>query len=448
MTDEQQVRTLLTVATEPTEELAPPVQRLLRLGRRRRMRRAAVLAFAIGVVTILGVIAPQIIRMAVSGQQPPAARAPKQWHWSTLPGSPLVTVPAVFTSAGRYALELGSSPTLGQPFGPGAVFDTKTSTWHRMAPVPFNADRVGCTSSALCDQDVPFIPTAVWTGRQLFVTDGVSPLCTFQPPAASGPICVPYAGLYDPATNRWSTTRLPKPMYLLAGYGGDPPNLDLSATWTGREVVLAGITYKGSKLEVAAYNPATARWHMITPALPAGHVPASAAVVATSAGLLLWVQWESSDSSRDGVDVMALSTSGRWRDITDGWPQGNAGDIYGGLLAGSRILVAPRVFCSGPDCSSYRGAFVDPATLHRSTIPFSPLDPDFPEYVWAGDVIIEVNARADQPRDQTVAFYPAERRWRYLQPAPGHSEAVTAPIWTGTELLLLTERGALLALHP
>lgn len=92
------------------------------------------------------------------------------------------------------------------PQSDGAAFDVATGRWHRIARVTGN---VGFTKAI-----------TAWTGRQLFVTNGVTASCLGGGPATQ---CLPHAGLYDPATNRWQTTLLPKQMEGLESQPGLRP---------------------------------------------------------------------------------------------------------------------------------------------------------------------------------------------------------------------------------
>jgi hypothetical protein len=465
MSDERELRALLRTAAELPDDVLPPVQRLISLGRRRRTLRAGFRALTVGVIAAVAVATPQIIGAigtgkppVVSGQVRPGgspARHPKTGpgtaqprptapplaglRWSALPASPLVPrQPDVFAWAGRDVLEIGGA-VKGKPSKTGAMFDLASRTWRRMAPVP-------------SDVNVAF-STSTWTGRQLFVTDGRFPRCESYPPGPPPSVCLPHAGLFDPATNHWSTTPLPRPMYALPS---------MVSTWTGRDVILAGVTSGNPRLEVAAYDPAADRWTMITPALPARHSPQYATVVATAARVIMWVLWSHVQLgphpvTHSGVDVLALSRDGRWRDVTDGWPQHQT--ISTPAFTGSEILVPTSATpCFTLACKTsriYPGAFADPVTLHRTLIPFSPIDALQPPYIWTGNAIIEMNQQWNSTsvsghrilRDEAVGFDPATGRWRQLPAPPGRPFAATTPIWAGTEMLFLSIRGALFALH-
>jgi hypothetical protein len=254
MTDEDQIRDLLERASQLPAEITPPVGDLIKLGRQERKTRTAQRTLAIGLVAVLAIVIPPVIRAKNSGPLPqhqsarphgPTGAQLAKYRWSKLPPSPLgPRQEPLLVSAGRYVIELGGIGNHGSA-NDGAAFDLKTRRWHKIAPVEVN---VGL------DQAV-----TAWTGRELFVTDGVPANCSPRP---NVPGCEPRAGLYDPATNLWSNTLLPTEMF-----GLHP----VAVAWTGRVIELAALNAHRDRLAVGAYNPVTGRWRVITPQLPAEH---------------------------------------------------------------------------------------------------------------------------------------------------------------------------------
>lgn len=437
MTDEQTARDLLTAATEFPDELAALVQRLVSVGHRRRKPRIRLRAVTVGAATAMAVAAPPITHClgpahhAPLTQSGPSAANIARYHWSTLPPSPLgARSNPIVVMAGRELIELSHNRIGGTTFG--AAFDSVSGRWHKIAPLPANA---GFDDAA-----------TAWTGRQLFVI-GLTASCFHIRPF---PNCLQRAGLYAPPTNRWTTTLLPRAMDTL---------FRLAAVWNGHDIVLAAADSSHGRLGVASYDPATGRWQMITPVLPAGHPARFVAMVATSDPVILWSLWAREKFTQHGriltpgVDVLALARNGTWRNVTGGWPQKRT--VTSPVLTGQAILVSPgQLFCGvacSPQFTILHGYFADPATLRRTLIPLGPLGPTDPAFVWTGRSIIAINPGAiiggPHPiRPDDMALYnPISNGWTRLPAPSGHPSLAIIPVWTGTELLALTNSGRLLA---
>ena len=470
MTDEQQVRSLLTLAAELPDHVQAPVDSLLRRSRRKRRVHAASSVLAAVVLTVSALALPPIIHSLSSGSPgptgvrghgkgSPTAKQLTHFRWSSLPPSPLGprSRPLV-VSTGKELIELGGNSKQAQELD-GAAFEPATGRWHRIAPAPYNVGFTdGWTGRNYSDV------VDAWTGHQLFVTNGDFESCATGS-SGSPAMCYPHAGLYDPATNTWTSTKLPKPMY----------GLDLQvAIWTGRDVVIAGtsccptVTLNGAtpaahaRLAVAAYNPASNRWRMITPHLPAGHPPRYVAMVATPGRLVLWSQWDvvtthkHGQSISAGVDVLTLGSDGTWHVVTGNWPQNQ--NITAPVFTGNAILLSPATIWCGQLCrspgGSYPGYFVNAATLARRPIPLGPIGQVTPAFVWTGRAIIAVNINAvlsglgTHVRPDDMALYDlAANRWTNLVAPPGRPSMAATPVWAGRQLLLLTASGRLLSFH-
>jgi hypothetical protein len=450
MSDEQRARELLRRAAQLPDEILPPVQQLIRAGRRRRRLRSAQRTLAVGVVAALAVVIPQAIHAINAGpasNRPgrPVTRPPvmpsgptgaqmAKFRWSKLPPSPLgPRQQAILTPAGRYLIELGGMRD-GNSVNDGAALDLLTSRWHKIAAVDGN---VGF------DQAV-----TVWTGRYLFVTNGQEESCLAGKPVAP---CLPDAGLYDPVTNRWTLTQLPRVME-----GLDP----VSVTWTGRVVVLAGLDAHHGRLAVAAYDPATGRWQVITPRLPVGHPPTWVYLTEAGGRVILWSGWLGSNPHADvaGVDVLAFNDAGpnpvgAWRTVTVNWPQ--AQTFSAAIFTGRSLLITPgSQWCSicATDYHIYRAYFVNPVTLGRTaTVPYDTVGSSGPDYIWAGRTVIGIHFGRGNPVPYLLRhlgdYDPGTGKWRALPPAPGRAQPDVLPVWTGRELVVVTEQGTTLALH-
>jgi hypothetical protein len=454
MNDEQQLRALLLVAAEPPDEMRPPVQSLLQRARRRRTTRAAlsVAAAATAVVVAFGAVAVEALTHlsgpssvtihtpgGLFGTLPPAPSGPTEgqifkFRWSTLPPTPIGThTSSTVVWADRELFQIyygvGSTP------GAAAVYRPAAGRWFKIASPPRQDSNVVAGAT-------------VWTGHELFVADGRSEC------GQSG--CATFVDLYSPAANRWTSTRMPKAMTLLAPQ---------AAVWTGRYVIVAALPPQGGGgLAVAAYAPATGRWQMITPRLPRGHRSQGIAMVATSDRVILWSLWSHITHSKhggaasSGVDVLATSQAGSWTDITGGWPQGYS--VTDPVFTSHGILVSQGQiwcgYCSHPP-AVVPGYFADPTTLHRTTIRPGPLGAVEPSYTWTGQTIIAFDLNdmiSGTPnhliRPDAVALYdPGRKSWHSLPAPPGKSFTLASePVWTGSELLVLTSSGRLLAFGP
>jgi hypothetical protein len=469
MTDDQQIRSLLTLAAELPDDLEPPVSPLLDRGRRERKLRAVLSVLSVLVIAAGAFTLPPIIRALDPGQtsparpavppglfpahpsEPPSGPSATQlsgFRWSALPPSPLGSVSQpVLAWTGKELLELGGTKK-GSTTSDGAAFDPATGRWRTIAPVRAN---VGFSNAV-----------DVWTGHQLFIANGQTESCL----VTSGDrqrlaSCFPHAGLYDPAANRWTTTLLPKQL------GG----FDLTAAaWTGRQVILAAIGVLGhrGKLAIAAYAPSNNHWQIITPQLPADHPSVGLAMVATPSRILLWSLWSRTKkvSNTDyavysGLDVLALGSAGRWTTITGNWPQHKV--VEGPVYGGGTILIPPGQIwcgiCSHPGYD-YPAYLAKAATLTRTTVPPGPLvthpgiEPSI--WLWNGATALAANATDNTYGppgvplawiSQLDAFDPSSNHWHSLPVPPGRPPIAANPIWAGDQLLLLTAKGGLLTFH-
>jgi hypothetical protein len=423
----------------------------------------------------VGVALPAANASAASSSAPPAratsagaagaAGAAAGFRWTARASSPLgARSGPLVVWAGRQLLEIGGLVARGsQATSAGAAFDQATGRWHRIAPVPGNAG-VNPDGSYGLSLD----PASAWTGTYLAVANGLVKSCPKAGPAAAAqartstaaaPSCWTGVALYDQKANRWTALTLPKQL----------DGLEVSAvTWTGRDVVVGAVdaaafgTSKG-RLALAEYDVATRRWQVITPAVPGGH-PARYLDLAFADGrLLLWSQWDRVVTSKNGfadyagVDVLAMNARGAWRNVTGGWPQEQT--VSTPVPTGDGLLFAPGQIWCGLGCippfSSERGYLANPVTLTRKTIPEGPLGQQNAAYVWAGDAIMAVDENSQvvgpginvRPGDMEM-YQPAAARWTGLPAVPGHPSSLSVtPVWTGTELLALTDAGRLSALH-
>lgn len=448
MTDDRDVRALLSRAAELPDTIQPPVTHLVETAR--RTRRQHILGSVLAVVAITGALfaLPPALRalppsgfsgaIGVVGAPGPTASQLAHFRWSVMPRSPLGSRSnPILAWTGSKLIELGGSRD-GVVKQDGAIFDPALKRWRRITQPPKSIRLNNAVS--------------VWTGsgsHQLFVTSNATP--SYWIAGIGAP-----AGLYDPATNRWTVTDLPRQL------------LDLQLAtpiWTGREVVLAGTSGSPARprLEVAAYDIATRSWRMITPRLPRRHLTGAVAIVAASHKVILWSLWARSVRTKDGgtiysgVDVLVLR-HGRWTTMTGHWPQHRV--IEGATFANSRILIPPGQFWCGPcpaPFSQSPAMLADADSLALTAVPNSPLvtqpliQP--PIWLWNGRAVLAADASgssksAPNGRLGALAAYdPLSRRWRTLPSAPDRPALAAPPMFAAQRLLVLTQNGGLLSLQ-
>jgi hypothetical protein len=434
MTDERQVRALLSRAAELHENIQPSVPRLIDSARRRRRLHAALALLGVTAVTAAGFTLPTVLKgtngfsiSVHSGHAPGPATAGElaHSHWSALPPSPLGPRSApILVSAGGQLLELGGSRN-GHAQSEGAAFNVSERRWQMISRPPQGVGLEGAVS--------------VWTGwnsDKVFLTSGN------------------VAGLYDLETNRWTTTELPVP---LAG-------LELVApVSTGHDVVLAGISRSAHRprLAVAAYNVAKKTWRMVTPQLPRHHPTSAVAMVATWHKVILWSLWSRTVRTKgccaihSGVDVLELR-HGRWTAMTGHWPQHRI--VESAAFANFRILIPPGQFWCGPcpgPFSESPARFADAGSLALTTIPDNPLTQPLtqpPIWLWNGSTVLAADesgfstAAPGGRLGRLAAYDPWSRRWHLLPSAPGTPALAAPPVFATQQLLVLTQSGSLMAL--
>jgi hypothetical protein len=294
---------------------------------------------------------------------------------------------------------------------------------------------------------------SAWTGADLVVANGLVKSC----PRGSTS-CWTGLGLYAPKANRWTALTLPKQLDGL---------VVAAVSWTGRDIVVAAVDTaafgtSSGRLAMAEYAPATRRWQVITPTVPPRHPPRYLNLAYAGGRLLLWSQWDRVAKTKDGlsdyagVDVLALGSHGGWRNVTGSWPQELA--VSAPTVTADGLLFSPGqiwcgLACIPPPPLNEVGYFANPGTLARKTIPAGPLGRANPAYVWAGNAIMAVDQDVSasgpgvgiRPGDMAL-FKPTTASWTGLPAVPGHPSLFATPVWTGTELLTLTNDGHLFAL--
>jgi hypothetical protein len=387
-----------------------------------------------------------------AGAPGPAPAAIAKFRWSALAGSPLGyrNAPLLAWAGGRLVEVGGWAKGSGTGRSAAAAsFDPATGRWQRIAGAP--------AGGSFADGDT----SAAWTGRYLAVASGAAAPCPGDP--APAPHCWTGLTLYDPTANRWTMLAVPQQF----------DGLSMGAVvWTGHDLIVGAVgpenaTNAGAgRLALAAYSPTTRRWQTITPPLPRGHAPGGLYLVYDDGRLVVTSQWVHAAQASGGpagtwgVDVLTMTAAGVWRNVTDRWPQAIA---YGTTATGDGVLDTPGDLwcgdlCTGVFTDNDRSYFVNPVSLAATRIPAGPfgaLESGELNWVWAGDAILTVDAEPnpDGPSGRPILsgdmamFDPATRRWTGLPATPGHPPLAGSSVWTGTELLNLTEGGALFAFH-
>ncbi|HEX2496852.1 MAG TPA: hypothetical protein VHK46_08460 [Gaiellaceae bacterium] len=239
---------------------------------------------------------------------------------------------------------------------------------------------------------------------------------------------VEVAAAYDPATNAWSS--LPS-----------PPRIEAycrrSGVWTGKEMIVSGCGH-------VAYNPQTNRWRRLPPA-PVG---AFGLAVWSGRELIGWGGGCCGDAYADGAAYDPARDT--WRKLARSPLAPSQSPV--GTWTGRELII----FVSGLDpegkalSGAARAAAYNPATdtWRRLATPPAPRS----VAVWSGHEVLLVGGADEAGAGAEVgyAYDPATNRWRSLAAMRSrHPQAVAA--WTGGQLLLFggeTTANALLAYDP
>lgn len=234
--------------------------RVRRLGRRRRVARRAGATAVAFVVVGAGVAS---VVSARPGGGPPAAPPPTTvvptvtvptaeptagppstgpfddlaTGWTNLPAPPEARLDAAAQWTGQTLLIWGGTvpADTALPESDGMVFDSRTSTWSKMAPSPLSARTH---------------PGSAWTGTALLVWGGLAGDSFSSGQLGDG-------AAYHPRERAWRPLP-PAPI---------GPRAPLSV-WTGEELIVWGTAVRGGDTprDGAAYRPATDTWRRIADA--------------------------------------------------------------------------------------------------------------------------------------------------------------------------------------
>ena len=428
---EERLRRLpAALAVDPPPGLLDGV---VRQGRRRRLLRRAAAAAAIAVLAS-GVLATRVIVAdRGAGQLHPgqdgvatAARL-AGGRVRTLPPNPVVDRFATAATAwtGRELLVWGGMGRDRLVHADGAAFDPAAGRWRPLPPAP-QAQLLLKTPGA----------AAVWTGRELLVWGGQTPV----DPARAGGATRPGDGLaYDPARRSWRLLAAP-PRSLPASAG--------PALWTGRELLVVdaegGRQVAGGGLAGAAYDPVADLWRVLpaSPRLSGGQL-LGRTVLWAGTRLLVWTFWTSpggpppTSPDPDGVALLAFDpAAGRWATLAA--PSGPVrSSLARASLAwtGREILAVQNTTVIPPDPPTFGGRY-DPDADRWTPIASPPRRVPFgvaSALVWTGAALVAGGDAAYDPAADRWWGLPAPGGWRHVgagplvRPAGGGTLAILVP---------------------
>ncbi len=309
-------------------------------------------------------------------------------------------------------------------FGDGAAYDPVTNTWRALPPAPIAAR----TFAAV-----------VWTGREMFVWGGGR--------AYVGSYTSDCAA-FDPVTWKW---RAISAAPLSARYGAD-------AVWTGKEVIVFGgsdsNTYAATRLDAAAYDPATDRWKQIAPMPGVDNATVEdLRFVWTGNKLFVWEFWSGTVGNLD----LRRQQLVEYDPNDDSWRHGPAPDdphrnVYAPIWTGDEIVSAAEPpLCDlpdgaqncGPPPTNLQGGEFDPATGTWRSMPHGPADDGESASVWTGaDLVVLSGQVNDRATGRTIveagtaaAWNPLTNAWTSLPRAP-FADSLATGFWTGREILI------------
>jgi N-acetylneuraminic acid mutarotase len=323
--------------------------------------------------------------------------------WRLLPRAPVsFTQSQSGVWTGRRLVLIGRTP-LQNPAGSAkdvaAAYDPATNRWTRLTP----------------RRSPDFVPgyEAVWTGKQMLAFDPF------------------HSVAYSPATNRWHV--LSKAI-----------NLG-SVNWTGREAIGWGGGCCGdAQKNGSAYNPTTGRYRR----LPTSPLGASQHALGAWTGreLILFV---SRYDKHGKLRPASVATAAAYDPATNRWhrlsPLPQSGYAMGtGVWDGHELLV---VGAGKTERSAYA---YDPAANRWRTLAYLPTPRGIPEIgVWAGTRLLLVGGenRAGKSLRDGLAYDPKTDRWTRLPVTPLRKLYGAVAVWTGHELIV-TNHGKAAAYTP
>jgi hypothetical protein len=394
------------LAVDPAPGL---LERVVRRGRRRRrLRRAgAVAAVAALLVGVLATRTAVLDRGAVQPLGPGSVRDATAAQLAR--GRALLLPPhaaadradGVVAWAGGELVVWGGSSSDRLVHADGAAYDPRTGRWRPLPPAP-QAQAFTVTGDR----------AAVWTGRELLLWGGYTPVAG----ARADGLMRPGGGLaYDPAAGRWRRLQPPP---------GLPLHRARPAGWTGQELLVvddgAGEPHAGGGLRGAAYDPAADRWRRLaaSPRLGGGD-RLERTFLWAGTRLLVWSFLDrpgraaTAAGEPDEVDLWAYDPAAdRWAVLASPSP-GTRPLLARAALAwtGSEVLAVQHTSVLPPDPAPFAGRY-DPDRDRWTPIADPPGRVEFRApgaLAWTGAALVAGGSHA---------YDPAADRWWPL-PAPG-----------------------------
>jgi hypothetical protein len=293
----------------------------------------------------------------------------------------------------------------------GAAYDPRTGRWRPVPPAPqAQAFTVGDDRAA------------VWTGRELLLWGGDTPVTGARADGAMRP----GDGLaYDPAAGRWRRLRPPP---------GVPLERARAAGWTGKELLVvdaraAELNATGGWLRGAAYDPAADRWRRLAPSprLPSGEL-LERTVLWAGTRLLVWsfLDWPGANATAAGEpDEVALwgydPAADRWTVLPS--PSARTRPLLArSALAwtGADALAVQHTSVLRPDPAPFAGRY-DPDRDRWTPIADPPLRVEFRTpgaLVWTGAALVAGGSHAYDPAADRWWPLPAPGRWSFTGQGP------------------------------
>jgi hypothetical protein len=398
----------------------PPglLEGVLRQGRRRRRLRrtaaaAAIVILASGVLATRAVVADrgagQLVHPGRAGTATAAQLAGGRVR--SLPPDPAVDRLATAATAwtDRELLVWGGATRDRRVHADGAAFDPATGRWRPLPPAP---------QAQQLDRRVA---GAVWTGRELLVWGGITPVAGDR---ADGSMR-PGDGLaYDPARDAWR--RLPPPPRSLPASAGP-------ALWTGRELLVVdaegGRPVAGGGIGGAAYDPVADHWRPLAPSprLGGGQL-LGRTVLWAGTRLLVWSFWTRpggpapTSADPDGVELWAYDPANdRWTAV--GSPSGpTRSSLARASLAwaGREVLAVQNTTQIPPDPPLFGGRY-DPGGDRWTPIATPPQRVPFGvpgALAWTGAALVANGAGAYDPAADRWWRLPGPGGWRWVGGGP------------------------------